>query len=93
MTSTKPTPRFVPTLTEVVRPGPTVAPGGVDYDLLLERVMQRVSAQLETRLTVALQMLVQEQVHLMAPVLLQEIETAVRQGLLPVHAEDQSHRL
>jgi uncharacterized protein (DUF4415 family) len=79
-------PRFVPTLTEVVRPaggspeaGAAVPPA--TQDDIVRRVMQRVDASLERRLREVLAAAVLEQMRSLGPILQDEIEAAVRQAV------------
>ena len=90
-------PRFLPTLTEVVRPGGAVPPDGApdpaplplapqtDASLglpaveeLVERVMQRLTPVLETRLRAVVDSLVQEQISALEPYLWNEVEQMLR---------------
>jgi hypothetical protein len=91
-TPPKSPPRFLPTLTEVVRPdelgGALAAPGagmpahqaaGLQQEQLVREVMRRLNSSLEVRLREAIGTVVVEQVQLLAPRLRQEIEMVVRQ--------------
>ena len=88
-------PRFVPTLTEVVRPTapPVAAPGkpaakaapstdasGLE-DQMVQRVMQRVDLILERRLREVVGQLILEHTQTLAPRLREEIETVVRESV------------
>ena len=73
----KPVPRFVPTLTEVVRPGQTVPPPQIDHDVLVEQVLQTVKPRLEQQLRASLQSLVEQHMRAVAPRLQHDIEEAV----------------
>ncbi|MDP1656023.1 hypothetical protein [Hydrogenophaga sp.] len=82
-------PRFLPTLTEVVRPvatGTETTPSPQTTtspmpaaEALVERVMQRLTPTLETRLRAVVTALVQEQVSALEPYLWQEVDQALRQ--------------
>jgi len=83
MASRKP-PRFVPTLTEVVRPAtePRPAPvGELSQERIVEKVMQRVDLILERRLREAIAAAVLEQTRTIAPLLREEIEAVVRESV------------
>ncbi|MDP1739549.1 MAG: hypothetical protein Q8M51_08705 [Polaromonas sp.] len=94
MTRSSPPPRFVPTLTEVVRPAQTPAgevaseaPERPAHDLLrlqeqmVHRVMQRVDLTLERLLRETVGRLVLEHTQALAPSLRDEIEMVVRQSV------------
>jgi hypothetical protein len=81
-------PRFLPTLTEVVRPvatgtettpSPQTTSPMPAAEALVERVMQRLTPTLETRLRAVVTALVQEQVSALEPYLWQEVDQALRQ--------------
>ena len=86
-------PRFVPTLTEVVRPAPSpaalalgtaAAPMTLSAELeeqLVQRVLQRVDLTLERRLREAVGQLILEHTQTLAPRLREEIERVVRQSV------------
>lgn len=87
MTGGRPPPRYVPTLTEVVRPtapsgteapAATAAPA-VTQEEVVRRVLQRVDEMLERRLRERIAAVVIEQTHSLAPLLRDEIEASVRQ--------------
>lgn len=87
-------PRFVPTLTEVVR---TPRPGaGSDPALsttlleeqLVHRIMQRVELTLERRLREAIATTVLQQTQLLGPLLREEIELVVRECVEQALAEE-----
>jgi hypothetical protein len=84
MSSTKTTPRFLPTLTEVVHPAsPVVALGSSeDQAQLVERVTQRAVAAVQEQLQAALQTLMDEHAQILAQRLQEETTRAVR---LAVH--------
>lgn len=77
-------PRFLPTLTEVVQ-APT---GGVhsigaspDPELMVQRILARLDGQLKASVQAAIQDMVREQLQVLEPLLMQEIELAVRQAV------------
>jgi uncharacterized protein (DUF4415 family) len=79
-------PRFVPTLTEVVRPaagGAETAPPApaVSQEQIVQRVMQRVDASLERRLREALAAAIVEHTRTLGPIVQDEIEAVVRQAV------------
>ena len=77
-------PRYVPTLTEVVRSGTESAPEGapaLSQEQLIERVMRRVDLTLERRLREAVAAAVIEQTRAIGPLLRDEIEAVVRQAV------------
>lgn len=95
MKSSSVPPRFVPTLTEVVRPTapPATAPGkaaakaapstdasGLE-DQMVQRVMQRVDLILERRLREVVGQLILEHTQTLAPRLREEIEMVVRESV------------
>ena len=95
MKSSSVPPRFVPTLTEVVRPtaSPATAPGkpgaaagpssdssGFE-DRMVQRVMQRVDLILERRLREVVGQLILEHTQTLAPRLREEIELVVRESV------------
>ncbi len=77
MATSKPSGRFVPTLTEVVRPGQAAAPTPLDRDRLVEQVLQTVKPRLEQQLRASLQALVEQHMKAAAPRMQQDIEEAV----------------
>jgi len=77
MPTNKPAPRFVPTLTEVVRPGVPHRPPELDPQRLAEQVMQAVKPKLEQQLRASLQALVEQHLRDAAPRLQHELEDAV----------------
>jgi hypothetical protein len=83
-------PKFVPTLTEVVRSGATLAPGkpGVTQEQLVERVMQRVDMMLERKLREAIAATVLEQTRALGPILREEIELVVREAVSQAFADE-----
>ena len=88
MTGRKP-PRFVPTLTEVVRGTESVPPSGTaSEEQLVQRVLQRVDMVLERRLREAIAGVVLAQTRSLAPALRQEIEGVVRQAVAEAIADE-----
>lgn len=77
MPTNKPAPRFVPTLTEVVRPGLPKAPSAVDRDQLVEQVLQALKPRLEQQLRASLQMVVEQHLRTTAPQMQRDMEEAV----------------
>jgi len=81
--ATRNPPRYVPTLTEVVK-GPATAGSaapGLSEEQLVHRIMQRVDLTLERRLREAVATVVLEQTRSLGPVLREEIELVVRQAV------------
>ncbi|MBA3771565.1 MAG: hypothetical protein H0X13_03475 [Ramlibacter sp.] len=84
-------PRYVPTLTEVVKPpaGPGASPpAGLSQEQLIARVMQRVDLMLERRLREAIAAAVLEQTRTIVPLLRDEIESVVRQTVAQAFTEE-----
>lgn len=77
MPTNKPAPRFVPTLTEVVRPGLPKAPPAVDRDQLVEQVLQALRPRLEQQLRASLQAVVEQHLRTAAPRMQHDMEEAV----------------
>lgn len=78
MTTKRPSARFVPTLTEVVRPGVASGDPTPDHERLIEQVIQAVKPRLELQLRASLQALIEQQLRISSPRLQQDIEEAVR---------------
>ena len=75
-------PKFVPTLTEVVKSSVEARPVGVaglTQEQLIQRVMQRIDIALERKLREAIAATVIEQTRSIAPILREEIEAVVRE--------------
>jgi hypothetical protein len=87
-------PRYVPTLTEVVKSSaaPASAAADVSEEQFVQRVMQRVDVALERRLREAVAAAVLEQTRSLAPMLRGEIEAAVRQTVAQAFAEELAAR-
>jgi hypothetical protein len=94
MKSSSVPPRFVPTLTEVVRPTatPATVPGrqaatpapssdASGLEEMVQRVMQRVDLILERRLREVIGQLILEHTQTLAPRLREEIEMVVRESV------------
>jgi hypothetical protein len=88
--ATRTPPKFVPTLTEVVRSGATAArpEGGLTQDQLVARVMQRVDLMLERKLREAIAATVLEQTRALGPILREEIELVVRDAVSQAFADE-----
>lgn len=87
-------PRYVPTLTEVVKSSPAAADAVLDpsEEQLVQRVMQRVDMALERRLREAIAAAVLEQTRSIAPLLRGEIEDAVREVVAQAFADELAAR-
>jgi len=93
-------PRFVPTLTEVVAQGaPPLASspamekdvfgtGGVEQELLIQRVLQRIDLTLDRRLREVVGQVVLEHTQTLAPRLRTEVESAVRLAVAQAFAQE-----
>ncbi len=81
MSNSKPPYRFVPTLTEVVHPGPPPVAPPIDCERLTEQVLQSIKPRLEQQLRAALQTQVEEHMRLAATQWQQDIEGAVRSAV------------
>jgi hypothetical protein len=84
-------PRYVPTLTEVVKTPPasqTASIGGLSQEQLILRVMQRVDLTLERRLREAIAATVLEQTRSLGPLLRDEIESVVRETVAQAFADE-----
>ena len=82
-------PKFVPTLTEVVRSGAAApADTAVSQEQMVQRVMQRVDMALERRLREAIAATVLEQTRALGPVLREEIELVVREAVAQAFADE-----
>jgi hypothetical protein len=91
-------PRYVPTLTEVIKssaapvpaPAPAGAVAGLSQEQLIHRVMQRVDLTLERRLREAVAAVVLEQTRTLGPLLRDEIESVVRETVAQAFADEAS---
>ena len=84
MTTTPKPPRFVPTLTEVVRkPAPKRESKRIDYEAegLVQRVVKQVELSMEQRLGAAIDQMVLEQLETLRPLLKRDLETLVRHAV------------
>jgi hypothetical protein len=91
MTPGRTPPRFVPTLTEVVKASgetPRVGETELSQDQLIIRVMQRVDLALERKLREAIAATVLEQTRTIAPLLREEIESVVRETVSQAFADE-----
>ncbi|MDP3798051.1 MAG: hypothetical protein Q8R06_13025 [Polaromonas sp.] len=103
MRSSSTPPRFVPTLTEVVRPtapastsSEPVAPAAPPLDAsgleerVVQRVMQRIDLILERRLREVVGQLILEQTQTLAPRLRGEVELVLRETVSQALAQEAS---
>jgi hypothetical protein len=84
-------PRFVPTLTEVVKSSVETRRVGeteLSQEQLIMRVMQRVDLALERKLREAIAEAVLEQTRALAPLLREEIEAVVRETVSQAFADE-----
>lgn len=82
-------PKFVPTLTEVVRGGaPARSEEAAGQEQLVQRVMQRVDMALERRLRESIAAAVLEQTRALGPILREEIELVVREAVSRAVADE-----
>jgi hypothetical protein len=82
-------PKFVPTLTEVVRGGENArTEPGLSQEQLVQRVMHRVDISLERRLRESIAAAVLEQTRALGPILREEIELVVREAVSQAFAEE-----
>jgi hypothetical protein len=91
MTPGRTPPRFVPTLTEVVKSSVETRRVGeteLSQDQLIMRVMQRVDLALERKLREAIAEAVLEQTRSLAPLLREEIEAVVRETVSQAFADE-----
>ena len=91
MTPGRTPPRFVPTLTEVVKASVDARRAGeteLSQDQLIMRVMQRVDIALERKLREAIAATVLEQTRTIAPLLREEIESVVRETVSQAFADE-----
>jgi len=88
--ATRTPPRYVPTLTEVVKAaaGPASAAAALSQEQLVHRIMQRIDLSLDRKLREAIATTVLEQTRLLGPLLREEIEIAVRQTVSQALAEE-----
>jgi hypothetical protein len=92
-------PRYVPTLTEVVRPAPAPVPESsavialaatpvVMPESMARRVLQRIDPILEQRLHQAIGQLVLVHAHALMPGFREEIERVVRQSVIDAFQQE-----
>lgn len=83
-------PKYVPTLTEVVRGGVAASrpDGGLTQEQLVARVMQRVDLMLDRKLREAIAATVLEQTRALGPILREEIEVVVREAVSRAFADE-----
>jgi len=88
--STRTPPRYVPTLTEVVKTSaePRPAPADTSQEQVVRRVMQRIDLTLERKLREAIAATVIEQTRSIAPMLRDQIELVVRETVAQAFAEE-----
>jgi hypothetical protein len=89
--ATRTPPRYVPTLTEVVKPAaeaPPAADAAALQEDLVRRVLQRVDLTLERRLREAIAATVLEQTRSIVPLLRDEIEAVVRETVANAFADE-----
>lgn len=94
MGAPKTTPRFLPTLTEVVRPRHAQAvppkvepPVSIDVDALVDRVMLSVAPHIEDQLRELVTDVVQEQLRELTPRIQHDLEVVVRAAVTGALAE------
>ena len=85
--TTKPVARFVPTLTEVVRPGAASPASGVDREAIVAQVLQSLRPRIEHQLRTALYALVEEQLCKAAPQWQLDVEDAVNAAVAQALAQ------
>lgn len=92
MTDKRVPPRYVPTLTEVVRPPdqppPVTTVAATREERLVQRVLQRLETDLEKRLREAVAALVVEQTRALGPLLREELEASVRDAVAEALARE-----
>ena len=89
MRTSKPTPRFLPTLTEVVQPPQPPQPPHppIDTDAMVAKVMQAVAPHIENQLRELVADLVQEQLRALSPRIQHDLEQMVRAAVEGAVAE------
>lgn len=81
MSVSKPVPRFVPTLTEVVRPGQPLSPSQptpIDPAQLAEQVLKIVKPKLEQQLRASLQTVIEQHLRSATPRIRAELQEAIQ---------------
>jgi len=82
-------PRYVPTLTEVVKgSAPAAVAAALSEEQLVHRVMQRIDLTLDRRLREAIATTVLEQTRLLGPLLREDIEAVVRETISQALAQE-----
>ena len=83
MAGSKPVPRIVPTLTEVVQPGLPIPPNPAPVDpvQLAEQVLKLVKPRLEQQLRASLQAAIEQQLRAAAPNMRRELEEAIQSAV------------
>lgn len=93
---TRTPPKYVPTLTQVVhRPPHSGAPGegsGDREERLVQKVLQRLEADLDRRLRETIASLVLEQTRTLGPLVREELEASVRSAVAEALAQEQLRR-
>jgi hypothetical protein len=80
--------RFVPTLTEIVRPKDFDTTDQLEQQQLADRLLQRIMPKVEAQLRNSIQVLVQDQMRLLEPRLQQAVELATRQAIAKAVTEE-----
>ncbi len=81
MPASKPVPRLVPTLTEVVQPGRPLSsppPTQIDPELLAEQVLKLVKPRLEQQLRASLQTVIEQHLRSATPRIRAELKEAIQ---------------
>lgn len=105
MQAPKATPRFLPTLTEVVKPSAPLSeepmqpsaeapvPSPLTQDALVAAVMERLLPNLEHQVQNALRQSLQAQLELLLPAVMADLEDAVRSAVreATAHFRDANH--
>lgn len=105
MQAPKATPRFLPTLTEVVKPSAPLseepmqpsaevpAPSPLTENALVAAVMERLIPNLEHQVQNALRQSLQAQLELLLPAVMADLEDAVRSAVreATAHSRDANH--
>lgn len=88
--ATRNPPRYVPTLTEVVKGAPPAAPlpAAVLQEQLVHRIMQRVDVTLERRLREAVAAVVLEHTRALGPALRDEVQAMVADAVAQALADE-----
>lgn len=87
--ATRNPPRYVPTLTEVVKGGaPSPLPAALSQEQLVHRIMQRVDVTLERRLREAVAAVVLEHTRALGPALRDEIQSTVTEAVAQALADE-----